>query len=283
MGKEMIDKEVIKERIDGMKFPCRVMASPFKDIEGNSIGIIEVFTDITELKETQEKLVRSEKLAVLGKLSGILGHELRNPLGAIGNSVYFLKTKLEHIQDEKIKRHLKILEEEIDISTKIINDILTYGKVKEPQLANVIMSEVLKESLAKVHVPINIDVNLNMKNNLPPVIADEIQLVQVFSNILLNAIQAMPDGGILTITGIKKDRLIEVGILDTGEGIPKENLNKIFEPLFSTKAFGTGLGLSVCKSIIEMHKGKIEIESEIAKGTKFIVQLPIADNEKDRV
>ncbi|MGA1844445.1 MAG: ATP-binding protein [bacterium] len=278
-GKELIDTEVVKERVDGKRMFCRLMASPYKDMEGNTIGIIEVFTDITELKETQERLVRSEKLAVLGKLSGTLGHELRNPLGAISNSVYFLKGKLSHIQDEKIKRHLNILEEEIDISTRIIGDILTFSKVKRPQLSKVNIGEVIAASLSKVHVPDIIEVHMDMKNDLPPIMADAIQLRQVFSNIIVNAIQAMPAGGVLTITGSEKDGLVEVAILDTGEGIPQENLNKIFEPLFSTKDLGTGLGLSVCQGIIDMHKGRIRIESEVNKGTRFTIQLPITHSE----
>jgi signal transduction histidine kinase len=273
----MVDTEVIKESVDGKKFPCRVMASPYKDIAGNTIGIIEVFTDITELKETQERLIRSEKLAVLGKLGGTLGHELRNPLSTIAYSVYFLKMKLWQKEEEKIRKHLNILEEEVAISNKIISDILTFCRVKEPKLAKVNIRDVLEGPLSKIHVPSNIEVDMKIKNELPLILADEIQLKQVFSNIILNAIQAMPKGGMLTITGIKKDRFIEIGISDTGEGIPKENLDKIFEPIFSTKAHGTGLGLCVCQSIIEMHKGKIKIESEAEKGTRFIVQLPITD------
>ncbi|MGA1795961.1 MAG: ATP-binding protein [bacterium] len=279
-GKELIDTEVVKERVDGTRIFCRLMASPYKDMEGNTIGIIEVFTDITELKETQERLVRSEKLAVLGKLSGTLGHELRNPLGAISNSVYFLKRKLDHIQDEKIKKHLDIIEEEINISTRIISDILTFSKVKRPQLSRVTIGDVINESLAKVHVPRTIQVRMDMQNGLPPIMADAIQLRQVFSNIIVNAIQAMPAGGVLTITGAEKDGWVEVAFLDTGEGIPQENLNKIFEPLFSTKDLGTGLGLSVCQSIIDMHKGRIGIESEVKKGTRFTIQLPITHNER---
>jgi len=279
-GKELIDTEVVKERIDGKRIFCRLMASPYKDIEGNTIGIIEVFTDITELKETQERLVRSEKLAVLGKLSGMLGHELRNPLGAISNSAYFLKRKLGHIQDEKIKKHLDIIEEEIDLSTRIINDILTFSRVKRPQLSKVDIGDVIKESLSKVHVPDTIQVCMDIRNGIPPIMADAVQLRQVFSNIILNAIQAMPAGGVLTITVSEKDGCVEVAVLDTGEGIPQENLNKIFEPLFSTKDHGTGFGLSVCQGIIDMHKGRIYIESEVEKGTRFTIQLPITHNEK---
>jgi PAS domain S-box-containing protein len=277
-GKELIDTEIERERVDGKRFPCRVMASPFRDIAGNTIGIIEVFTDITELKETQDKLVRSEKLAVLGKLGGTLGHELRNPLSTIAYSVYFLKMKLWQKENEKIRKHLNILEEEVAISNKIITDILTFCRVKEPQLTKVNIRDVIEGPLTKIHVPDNIEVDMKIKNELSSILADEIQLKQVFSNIILNAIQAMPKGGMLSITGTtKKDRFMEIDISDTGEGIPKENLDKIFEPIFSTKAHGTGLGLCVCQSIIEMHKGKIKIESEPEKGTRFIVQLPITN------
>lgn len=231
-----------------------------------------------ELKKIQDKLVRNEKLAALGKLAGAVGHELRNPLGVIRNSVFFLKMKLDKtLADEKIKKHLAILDEEVNTSDRIITDILAFGRVKEPQVAKININDVVKESISKskLEMPENIELNIQLKSNLPEVLVDSAQIQQVFSNIILNAVQAMPKGGNLIITSIKKDKFIEVNITDTGEGIPKENLDKIFEPLFSTKVQGTGLGLSVCQSIIENHEGSIEVESEVGKGTKFIVKLPI--------
>ncbi|MGA1871551.1 MAG: ATP-binding protein [bacterium] len=279
-GKEIIDTEVIKEGPDGRKFPCRVMASPYKDIQGNTIGIIEVFTDITELKETEEKLIRHEKLAVLGKLSGTLGHELRNPLGVISNSIYYLKIKLAHIKEGKIQKHLSILEQEVEIANKIITDILSFARVKELQVMQVNIKRAIADSLAKVHIPSTIEVTTNFGNDIPLIMADKIQLTQVFSNIILNAVQAMPDGGMLTIEVHRNDTDITIDIMDEGEGIPEENMDKIFEPLFSTKAHGTGLGLCVCQSIIELHQGKIEIDCNGAQGTKFIIHLPIIYNNK---
>ncbi len=229
-----------------------------------------------ELKDAQDKLVRSEKLAVLGKLGGAVGHELRNPLGAIRNSVYFIRLKLgQALKDKKIKEHLDILDEEVNISDRIITDILTFGRVKEPQLTKVNIDGVIEGSLARVKVPENIKVSKDLKKSLPQVPADGEQLKQVFSNIILNAIQAMPKGGMLTITGTTKDKFLELDISDTGEGISKENLNKIFEPLFSTKIHGTGLGLPVCQSNIEGHRGTINAEGEVGKGTKFTVKLPL--------
>ncbi len=237
----------------------------------------EVKRKYEELKEMQEKLVHSEKLAALGKLAGIVGHELRNPLGAIRNSVYFLRLKLgPALQDEKIKRHLEMLDQEISNSDRIISDILFFSRVKPPIFTQNNLNAILKASLKKVMINPNIKVETELAE-LPLIPSDEGQMVQVFFNIILNAAESMPEGGKLTISSsVKQDRdFIKVSIKDTGEGISKENLSKLFEPLFSTKIKGTGLGMVACKSIIENHKGYIRVESEKGKGTLVMVELPI--------
>ena len=129
--------------------------------------------------------------------------------------------------------------------------------------------------MERVSVPENIKVTMKLTDDLPEISADKTQLHQVFFNIILNGLQAMSGGGSLAIVSRKKDNFIEVDIADTGQGISKEDMNKIFEPLFSTKAQGTGLGLSVCRSIIEGHEGAIEMESEPGKGARFVVRLLI--------
>ena len=153
---------------------------------------------------------------------------------------------------------------------------LYYRRIKEPQLAPANINNIIKGCLEENKVPGNIKVSTKLNSQLPQIQADEAQLKEVFSNIILNAIQAMPKGGELTITTARKDEFIETDIADTGEGISKENLEKIFDPLFPTKPRGTGLGLSVCQSIIEGHKGAIEVKSEVEKKTKFIVKLQIS-------
>lgn len=287
---DLIKKETIQNvektflSKDGRKIPVLFSSTIMRDDEGRVEGIVCVAADLTErkkaeetLRRTQEKLIRSEKLAVLGELTGTVGHELRNPLGAIKNSVYFLRMKLGRgLEDEKIKRHLDIMEEEINASDKIIADMLTFGRIKEPQLAPANINDIVKSCLRKDEVPPNIKVSTQLNSQLPQIQADEAQLKEVFSNIILNAIQAMPKGGKLTITTARKDESIETDIADTGEGISKENLEKIFDPLFSTKSRGTGLGLSLCQSIIEGHEGAIEVKSEVGKGAKFIVKLQIS-------
>ena len=282
-NKPLIDKLERSTVPDGKERWSSTTKIPRYNEKGEAIGIMGISRDITkhkkaeeELRKTQEKLIRSEKLATLGKLTGAVGHELRNPLGAIKNSVYFLRMRLgQASEDEKIKKHLDILEEEINISDKIITDMLTFGRIKEPQLAPANINNIIKGCLEENKVPGNIKVSTQLKSQLLQIQADEAQLKEVFSNIILNAIQAMSKGGELTITTARKDEFVEVAITDTGEGISKENLEKIFDPLFSTKPRGTGLGLLVCQSIIENHKGTIEVKSEVEKGTRFMVKLPI--------
>ncbi len=306
------EKEYIRK--DGSRVPILLTAFVVKGLKGKPIGVAAIIKDVTErrrayeeekqlvaaraaaevekkravelsraykgLKETEDKLVRSERLAALGKLAGALGHELRNLLSVIGNSAYFLRRKLGKMaEDEKIKKHLDILDGEIKISDRIISDIMEFGRAREPQLAKTNINGIIRSCLEKVEMPENIEVVTELGNNVPQVLADETQLKQVFSNIIVNAVQAMPEGGKLTITGINKDKFIEASITDTGEGIEKEILDKIFEALFSTKEQGTGLGLTVCQSIVERHNGSIEVESEVGKGTKFSIKLPVTNKE----
>jgi len=274
-----IETGVVKE--DGSIVWLSVNAIPVKFSDWKmlvvSMDITERKKAYDELKETQEKLSRLDKLASLGKLAGIVGHELRNPLGAIRNSVYFLRLKLDPaLQDEKIKRHLEMMDQEINNSDRIINDILFFSRIKQPIFTQNNLNKILKASLKKVTINPNIKVETELAE-LPFIPSDENQLVQVFTNIILNAAESMPKGGKLTISSsVKQDRdSINVSIKDTGEGISKENLRKLFEPLFSTKINGTGLGMVVCKSIIENHKGYIRVESEEDKGTLVTVELPI--------
>ncbi|MBI5408295.1 MAG: hypothetical protein HZA14_02910 [Nitrospirae bacterium] len=236
---------------------------------------------IEEYRETQEKLYRSEKLASIGKLAGAIGHDLRNPLGVIKNSVFFLNLKLgEGGADEKVKKHIGIIEKEVETSTRIIEDILSFARVKMPELKAEDIGSLLKDSLYRIPVPEDIKVIKEIAEDLPPAMIDRGQIDQVFSNLILNAYQAMADGGTLKIkakvnpTIVGKDRELEISFEDTGMGIPPEVLPKIFEPLFTTKVKGTGLGLSICHSIIEGHKGRLEVESTVGKGTTFRVRLP---------
>lgn len=228
-----------------------------------------------ELRSAQEQLLRSERLAVLGQLAGGVGHELRNPLGAIKNAAYFLNMALE-VTDPEVKETLGILEKEVDASEKIISSLLDFSRTSPPSRRKININDVVREVLSGTTVPENVEVTRQLDETLPPFLADPDQLGLVFGNIILNAIQAMPDGGSLSVTSESMDKKwVTVSVADTGLGIPEENLSKLFEPLFTTKAKGIGLGLAVTKTMVEAHGGTIEVQSEVGRGSTFTVRLPI--------
>lgn len=228
-----------------------------------------------KLATATDKLAREEKLATIGKLAGIMGHEIRNPLGIIRNSIYFLNMKFKESMDEKVKRHMDILETEIVAADKIISDVLEFARTRPPSLAINEINSVIQEVLSNANIPKTIKVQTDLGENLPKLTIDMAQVKQVFSNIISNAIEAMPEGGELRVATLQADSFISVAFKDTGVGIPKENINKVFQPLFSTKTKGLGLGLAACQNIIIAHHGKIEFESKEGQGTTFIIKLPI--------
>lgn len=232
-----------------------------------------------ELRQTQEQLIRSEKLAAIGQLAGGVGHELRNPLGAIKNAAYYIKGKVARSElgqkEPRVMEFLDIVDNEINSANKIINDLLGFSRVGKPSVSPTRINRVIEDALARTHVPDNIELYKKLDADLPEIEIDPDQIQQVFVNMITNAVEAMPQGGKLTISAKEKDGFMEVEIADTGCGIPQEALGKIFDPLYTTKAKGIGLGLAVCKSIIERHEGNIEVKSEVGKGTTFIVRLPL--------
>jgi PAS domain S-box-containing protein len=257
-----------------------------------------------ELLDAQEQLIRREKLAVLGQLAGGVGHELRNPLGAIKNAAYFLNMVLEEPESE-VKEALEIMAKEVATSEKIISSLLDFARAKPPTRRKVDVNDVVQAALSRISVPENVQVVSQLDESLPTILADPDQLTQVFGNIILNGIQAMtssssvetPEGGRLVVKTFKtsevseklpKSERVAVSFVDTGVGIPEENLDKLFEPLFTTKAKGIGLGLAVTRTLVEGHGGTIEVGSpsaplrtgEVGVGTTFTVRLPIGGGGK---
>lgn len=235
-------------------------------------AILEIFEDITEYKKAQSSLALSERLAVIGRMAGVIAHEFRNQLGVMRNAAYFLKMRIV-TKDEKVIRHLEILDEQITETERIIENILAFSRTSQPQLQRVDCPELLKAALDKVRIPEGIKVEMRIES-LPPLEIDPLQFGIVFFNIILNSLQAMGASGALHIGGTKADNYVILIFKDTGEGIREEDKKRIFEPFFSTKSRGTGLGLATAKIIIEKHKGSINLESEYGKGTAVIVKLP---------
>lgn len=226
-----------------------------------------------QLHDAQEQLVRQEKLAVLGQLAGGVGHELRNPLSVISNAVYFLKLVQPDASPE-VREYLDILGQETRTAEKIIGDLLEFSRTKSVDREPVPVEGMLQQVLERFPTPENIAVKFNIPAGLPPIFADPRHMQQVFGNLVVNACQAMPEGGALSLSARAKGKEIAIAVADTGTGIPPENMGKLFEPLFTTKAKGIGLGLAVSRKLVEANGGRIQVQSTLGAGTTFTVYLP---------
>jgi two-component system cell cycle sensor histidine kinase/response regulator CckA len=264
-----------------------------EDEKGQIIGTLSSGKDITLRKQTEEELIRSEKLASLGQLAASVAHEVNNPLAGILVYVKLLlkKYKDNELQAEWTETQLFKMEKELHRTTRIIKNLLDFARQSEPTMRPTDINKAVEAALLLVGHQINLE-NIKLEKKLdaklPPVLADFDQIQQVLINIIQNATQAMPSGGTLTIAssvaeGIKigesTKKTVRIDIKDTGVGIPKENLNNLFTPFFTTKekGKGVGLGLSVVHGIIGRHKGKIEVDSQPDVGTTFTIYLEVMD------
>lgn len=232
-----------------------------------------------DLQESQLKMLRQEKMAAIGQLSGSVAHDIRNPLGAITNSIFFLHLITNEETDEKIREHLSLMEHEINRANGIINDLLDFSRENVPNFVQGNLNIPLEQLVSGVEFAKEVTIDLQLDEDLPLIAFDFSQLSRVVSNLLINASQAMPDGGTLQVRTGHDDEYVWIVISDTGHGISEENMKKIFDPLFTTKASGVGLGLSIVKDFIEKHHGTLEVESAVGKGTTFTARLPIYQDE----
>ncbi len=314
-------KPVMLEKSNPKVGTVEIRAYPVFDDSGEVFLVTEHIRNITERKRAQmeilrvneelkektgqlmyaqDKLVRREKMAILGRLAGSVGHELRNPLGVMNNAVYYLKTVMPDA-DEKIKEYLEIINCEISHATRIIADLLDFAAIKVPQAQPASVADLIRRSLIKCQVPESITLIFEVPDNLPPLMVDHLQSSQIFSNLITNAVQAMPEGGTLTI-GAKSGQcselsgrgseetcveigkfkeepdwnFLEISVTDSGEGIPAENMKEIFQPLFTTRPRGIGLGLPIARKLTEENGGLITVVSRPGEGTTFTVVLPVA-------
>jgi len=241
--------------------------------------------------ELERSLRQSEKLATVGQLASGLAHEIGTPLNIIGGRAELIKRRLE--DKEGAQKNLDIIVQQTERITRIIQQLLGFVRKKKPEQKNLKMDTLLEITLDFLDHQIqkkDVRVVREISNDLPPVIGDPDQLQQVFLNLILNAIQSMPEGGILRLSAsskwISKEGLengqrqyVVVSVIDTGLGMEKEVVQNIFNPFFTTKDTGTGLGLMVSQGIVQDHEGWIEVESELGKGSMFKVYLPTLQGE----
>ncbi|MEO0161251.1 MAG: cache domain-containing protein [candidate division WOR-3 bacterium] len=231
-----------------------------------------------ELEKAMEQLVQNEKLSAIGRLAAGIAHEINNPLTAILINSHLIKEKMK--EDSKLREKLDMIIDETQRCAKIVSGLLEFSRQTPPEMKLISINEIINKTLIlfeSVFLANNIKVEIDLDKNLPPIMADESKIKQVLTNILLNSIDAMPNGGNLKICSQSSgdDRFVEIVITDSGIGIPRENLDRIFDPFFTTKkSKGTGLGLSISYGIIQQHNGSIEVQSEVNKGTTVKIKLP---------
>jgi signal transduction histidine kinase len=233
-----------------------------------------------EMEALFERLLRQEKLATIGQMASSIAHELRNPLGAVKNSVFFLK-RLYHNQhldtsNPSVEEHLNLIETELNTSERVIADLLQMIRMKPPQREQTDLGPIIEDAVKHCHFPKGVQCIIELQPESFLISADPIQLRQVFVNLLTNAIQAITGDGSITIRAkqVPEDQSCVIEVEDTGTGIEYDTLDNVFEPLYTTKAAGTGLGLSICKQIIENHQGQISVKSRVGQGTTVTILLP---------
>jgi len=242
---------------------------------------------IDQLEKMQRQLIQSEKMNALGELSASVAHEINNPLAGV---LVYSKLLAKKVNNEVINRqemitNLAKIENAVTYCSNIVRSLLDFARQTEPSLKPVKIPDIIDQVMTLVGHQAQIKkikVVRKEENPLPPVMADFAQIQQVFVNLVVNAIQAMSEGGTLTITVTSKDGFVRTAFTDTGVGIKPEHMKKLFTPFFTTKSEvkGVGLGLSVSYGIIERHSGKIEVQSEVGKGSTFTVVLPVSTSEK---
>ena len=261
----------------------------WRTINNQQAVLLETNVDLRdayqELRDAQERLVRSERLAAIGELSAGVAHDLRNPLGAIKNAAYYLKGKVKDsdlAQNPRITEFLAIMEEEVETSNEILMDLMEFARVNPPNRFPIRLQTVVDGALARTPMKENVKVETHFWPSLPQLLADGEQLRRVFGNLIKNADDAMPEGGTLTISGKTLDGFVELQFADTGEGISTPDLGRVMDPLFTTKAKGIGLGLSIVNMIVERHDGNLGVTSKEGEGTTITVRLPFDSDEENK-
>ena len=232
-----------------------------------------------ELRCAQDELMRSEKFSTLGKVAGGIAHEIRNPLNAVKTSAYFL-LNAKNPSTEKVREHLERIDRQVSTVDNVITALADVAIMPEANLCPVAIEPLLRTVISSLRLPENLDVVFLFEEGMPEVMVDERQIAIAFRNLIRNARDAMPDGGVLTVGSKVSALQVVFSIKDCGVGIASENLKDIIEPLFTTKARGMGLGLSITRAIVEKNQGSLSVDSQLGVGSDFRISLNRGDVKK---
>jgi len=275
IGRQEIETEVVRK--DGRKIPVSLNITRFSDAGANLIGYIFIAKDITERKKFEYEMFQAEKLAAIGQLAAGITHEISNPLFVIsGRTELLLRDKELH---PELIESLELINSQTQRIRDLVEQILKFCRKTAVHREAVNINDIISGALVLVSYQKQLCAGIKVVKELAQPAAlvkgDFNQLQDVFVNIFLNAYQAMPDQGELTVKAAAQDGYVEITVKDTGCGIPEEHLKNIFMPFFSTKKIGTGLGLSICHNVIRNLKGSISVESQAGKGATFTIRLPL--------
>jgi signal transduction histidine kinase len=228
--------------------------------------------------EYMTRLQRAERLATLGQVAGGVAHELRNPLNVVKTSVYYL-LNARNPTPEKRDEHLKRIERQVGLADGVITALSNFARMPLPDLRPVAAATLIGDALELNPPGDGVRVELDLPGELPPVLSDPDQMQIVFGNLFRNARDAMASGGVLTVRGRPQGGFVEIAVIDTGVGIAPEELGRIMEPLYSTKARGLGLGLAIARAILDKNQGSLRVESEVGRGSTFTVRMTAAGRD----
>jgi PAS domain S-box-containing protein len=259
---------------DGRYVWIHAEATVMRDKTGNPLEVIGYWTDVTEQKRMEEAILKSERLAAVGELATMVAHDLRNPLTGISGAAYHLKKKLGPSADQKSREMFDLIDKDVEYANKILGDLLEYSGEVRLEVSETNPGSIIAQALAKVEIPGNVRI-LDLAKDSPHFVADTEKMTRVFVNLIKNAVEAMPQGGELTIRSEESDGNLRLNFSDTGTGITEDAMGRIWTPFYTTKAKGMGLGLSISKRITEAHKGHISLESTVGKGTTITVSIPL--------
>jgi len=260
----------------------KLLAANIKELNEVYDALREKLTELrrrdARIKSFEGELIKANKLSALGELASSIAHEIKNPLISIQGFARRIGTTEDR---DKLEKYAKFIEQEADRLTQVLTKLLGFSRMDEPKKDFLNMNDIVDDTVLFMEHHLtrfkNVEIAVEKEPDLPLVQVDRIHVQQTVVNILMNAAQAMPGGGKILIKTGRGDQYVFISITDTGVGIKEEDLEKIFEPFFTTKEKeqGTGLGLSLCKRLIEANAGKIEVESKVGEGTTFTIMIPM--------
>jgi len=296
-GKNKTSKEVNLRRSDGTLIPT-IMSLTHISLDGAE-ATYAVVTDLTEhmedevkrytqrleteVKQKTDALKDAERMVAIGQTAGMVGHDIRNPLQTIIGELFLARDELKQMPEgpsqKQMKEMLETIEEQTLYINKIVTDLQDFTKPAIPHLTQTNIEALVKDTLKTIKIPTTITTSIKIQKNLPDLLIDPSMTQRILTNLLANAVQAIPETGEISIVASSQNQQAIIAVTDTGTGIQDEIKPNIFRPLFTTKARGQGFGLAVVKRLVEAQNGEITFQSEKGKGTTFTVKLPTQSNK----